>query len=390
MRFINTVVLLAFLPVCTATHARALTSDDIDILKSSFGIAEPGQPVAASSNCGIYRSAEATYTENDEKQDETTRANKLFNHFQFLGCLGTAVEYGVDYIPYDSAQWYCDKASRYSDYKSAYERMVTFTALPLPGKLAPYMPDGVTMVYRIMEGVAQKNCPLTRVAAHTPGKPAAAGQAVAEPGAAAGWGLTSEDLSVMDGIRIMDKVRMTERRAEILAAAKAGDALSQYLISASFQYGVGVNKDPVQKAEWASKASTRRLARAMSAYAIDKITGTGVQEDSLEGWILLLKATKVGNAIAQYNAAILTLRGRDMGNGYTVQYNYLEKPAALELLRSSAQAGLSLSQYALGHSYIEGSEFYGKDLALARFWLGKAAIQGLALAQTELANLPTE
>lgn len=206
-------------------------------------------------------------------------------------------------------------------------------------------------------------------------------------GASANWGLADQDLSIMIGTDIMNKVRMAERRADILAAAQAGDMVSQYLIGASYEYGIGVEKDDVQKVVWHTKSAEQGLARARTALAMDRIRGSGTPEDLVSGWSLLLESSNAGNAIAQYNAAILTLVGLDVGGGMTRQFHFLKKPDALVLLNRSAEAGVSAAQYSLGHSYLVATEEQGKDLKLARYWLEKAAAQHLPQAIEDLATM---
>jgi TPR repeat protein len=58
------------------------------------------------------------------------------------------------------------------------------------------------------------------------------------------------------------------------------------------------------------------------------------------------------------------------------------------MLERSAEAGVSVSQYSLGHSYLEDNEHHSKDLKLARYWLAKAAAQGLPNAITDLSSMP--
>lgn len=201
------------------------------------------------------------------------------------------------------------------------------------------------------------------------------------------WGLTDQDLSTMTGPAIMKKVDMANRRADILAAAQAGGARPQYLIGSSYAYGVGVDEDPVQEVAWLTKSAEQGLVRAAAALAMNRIRGTGTPQDDISGWTLLLKAASTGNAVAQYNAAMLTLTGLDVGGGMTRQYHFLEKSDALAMLRRSAESGLSVSQYALGHSYLVGSDLNGKDLKQARYWLAKAAAQNLAEAANDLASM---
>lgn len=221
-------------------------------------------------------------------------------------------------------------------------------------------------------------------------KPMASAAAEPVAGAGAHWGLADQDLSTLTGDVILKKVRLTENRTAILAAAQAGDMLSQYLIGASFLYGVGVGKDSVQHVSWLTKAAEQGLVRAKAALAVAKIQGEGTPQDDISGWTLLLEASNAGNAVAQYAAAMFTLVGLDVGGGRARQFHFLEKPVALDLLRRSAQAGLSVAQYALGHSLWIGTDLQEKDLTQARYWLEKAVAQNYLPAATLLARISDE
>jgi TPR repeat protein len=216
-------------------------------------------------------------------------------------------------------------------------------------------------------------------------KPSA--QPASTAAASANWGLADQDFSIMTGQGMMEKVRMAERRADILAAAQAGDMVSQYLIGVSYDTGVGIDKDAIQKIDWITKAAEQGLVRARAALGLSRIAGIGTAQDDLSGWTLLMEASNAGNAFAQYWAAILTLSGMDAGGGMVRQFSYLKKSDANALLRRSADAGLPSAQYSLGHSYLQRTEFNRKDLKQARFWLEKAAAQNSAEAATALANM---
>ncbi|MGZ3182127.1 MAG: hypothetical protein ACXU8N_06780 [Telluria sp.] len=198
------------------------------------------------------------------------------------------------------------------------------------------------------------------------------------------WGISATDLSIMLGNDILKKARFAERRPAILAAAQGGDAVSQYLIGAGYLYGIGAGVNPQEKVTWLTKAAGQGLLRAMAALADARIRGDGTERDDISGWSLLLQAANEGNAVAQYNAAMFTLSGIDAGGGMARQYNYLSRPAALAMLERSAEAGMSASQYALGHSYLVGSEEHDKDPVKARYWLQKAAAQQFAPAIKDL------
>lgn len=205
---------------------------------------------------------------------------------------------------------------------------------------------------------------------------AASAKPVADP--LAKWGLTDEDLSLRMGSDIATKAHLAERHDEILAAAQAGDPVAQYLIGVAYTFGIGVTADDAQAYQWVSKAADGGLVRAVGVVGVDRILGTGTEADMITGWSLLLQAANAGNGIANYQVAILTLR-----NGY----KFIERPTALKMLTRTAEQGVAPAQYALGHSYMQTTEDQRQDLTLARYWLEKAAAQGMEQARTDLATL---
>lgn len=201
------------------------------------------------------------------------------------------------------------------------------------------------------------------------------------------WGLTPSDLSIMVGADIAKKVRLLERRSEILKAAQEGDKVSQYLIGLSFANGIGVPTDNTQALEWFTKSAEQGLVRSVAVVGSWRVRGLGTPEDAMGGWILILKAINANNAFAKYDAAMMTLQGIKRGAG-VVQFKYLTRPQAMSELEQSAKAGLSAAQYALGHVYMVGNEDYNKDLKQAKFWLEKSAAQQFPQAIETLARFP--
>jgi TPR repeat protein len=197
-------------------------------------------------------------------------------------------------------------------------------------------------------------------------------------GALAKWGLTDEDMSLRMGSELATKARLAERRADILAAAEAGDPVADYLVAASYTYGIGVPADDAQAYQWMTRAADNGLVRAVGVVGVDRILGTGTEADIVSGWSLLLQAANAGNGIANYQVAILTLR-----NGY----KFIDRPTALKILNRTAEQGVAPAQYALGHSYMQTTDDQRKDLTLARYWLEKAAAQGMREAAADLATL---
>lgn len=214
---------------------------------------------------------------------------------------------------------------------------------------------------------------------------AAGGAATSAPKAAtaapsaARWGLADQDFSNMLGGDIAKKAGLPERRPEILLAAQAGDAYAQYLIGVSYLFGLGTNQDGAQYIAWITKASEQGLVRARIALGVARIEGKDTEQDMISGWTMLLQGANTGNVVGNYQVAMLTLR-----NGY----KFIDRPLALQKLKDTAASGFAASQYALGHSYLETTDDQRKNLKLAKFWLEKAAAQGIEDAAKDLAAMP--
>lgn len=201
------------------------------------------------------------------------------------------------------------------------------------------------------------------------------------------WGVSEEDLSIKPGSAILGKAMKAHTLEEIQKSAENGDKLAQYLLAMAFETGNGIGKDEVKKVAWLLKASDQGLIRARANLGVSHIRGAGTEVDDITGWTLLISSAKAGNAIAQYNAAMFTLVGIDQGNGMTKQYAYLGKKVAYDMLMSSAQASFAPAEYAIGNSYVDGTEFNKKDKTLAREWLNRAAAHGSNEAAALLLSL---
>jgi TPR repeat protein len=57
---------------------------------------------------------------------------------------------------------------------------------------------------------------------------------------------------------------------------------------------------------------------------------------------------------------------------------------ALLMLKKSAKAGYGPAQEELGFIYLDGNEYYNKDVNLAYYWLHKAADSGMPMSQDYL------
>ncbi len=201
------------------------------------------------------------------------------------------------------------------------------------------------------------------------------------------WGVSEEELSNQLGSAILAKAMKTHTLKQIQKGAENGDKIAQYLLAVAYETGTGIATDETKKVAWLTKSSDQGLLRARANLGVSHIRGTGTVEDDITGWTLLLSAAKAGNGTAQYNAAMFTLVGIDQGNGMSKQYAYIGKKVAHDMLMSSAQAGFAPAEFAIGKSFIGGTEFNKKDKQQARHWLNRAAVHGSQEAAALLSTL---
>lgn len=98
--------------------------------------------------------------------------------------------------------------------------------------------------------------------------------------------------------------------------------------------------------------------------------------DTARALVLYRRAAQAGDPSAQYNLAVIRIRGESRTPSFA---------AALAMLRASATAGFAPAQYMLGAMYESGRGVPASQ-AQATTWYEKAAEQGMADAQTSLAT----
>ena len=135
------------------------------------------------------------------------------------------------------------------------------------------------------------------------------------------------------------------------AKALQGDILGQYRLGISFSEGLGVEKDPVQAAQWKKKADA--------------------QVDNLK------KKAADGDATSQFALGFCHAQGMGVAKDKNLAYTWYRKAADQEDV---------LGQFYLAWCYSEG-EGVPKDLLQSLSWFRKAAEQGHIDAQKSLAGM---
>ena len=153
--------------------------------------------------------------------------------------------------------------------------------------------------------------------------------------------------------------------------AEAGDAAAQWWLGASYQYGVGAEKNHRQALHWYRLAARQGSQPAQDM--LQALSGQAYDQQQLE---LLLERAEQGIRDAQYEV------GRRFWNGDGVDQDH--KQAAGWFDRAARQ-GLAAAQCALGLCYERG-DGVEQDMWQAAAWYQWAAQQDDAEAQLRLAE----
>lgn len=199
----------------------------------------------------------------------------------------------------------------------------------------------------------------------------------------------------------------------LLPLAEQGNSQAQVTLGIMYDYGQGVDKDPVEAMKWYVKAAEQGIPVVQHDVGVKYFQGSGVKQDYLEAAKWWEMSANAGLADSQFNLGLLYYRGLGLETDYQkaaelflkaseqdhphAQYSLavmnafgqgMEKDyaEALKWFGKSAEQGVAQAQYNLGVFYENG---YGltKNLDTAKQWYAKAAKQGLDEAKEKLAEL---
>ena len=153
--------------------------------------------------------------------------------------------------------------------------------------------------------------------------------------------------------------------------AEAGDAAAQWWLGASYQYGVGAEKNHRQALHW-----YRLAARQGSQPAQDMLQALSGQARERQLEQHLLEHAEQGDAQAQYEV------GRRFWNGDGVDQDHKQ---AADWFDRAARQGLAAAQCALGLCYERG-DGVEQDMWQVAAWYQWAAQQDDAEAQLRLSE----
>lgn len=181
---------------------------------------------------------------------------------------------------------------------------------------------------------------------------------------------------------------------EKAAALGQADAMLELGISYRFM-GLGTAYDPVKSYEWLTKAAEAGIVEAEYELGVNYAIGIGVPKDPANAAYWYRKAARSGNILAMANLAGLYRDGSGLTQNYGQAFNWYKKSAdaghewglnglgtlyengwgvkqnfskARELYEQASAKGFSESQYRLGMMYYEGKGG-PVDLKTALYWL---------------------
>ena len=171
----------------------------------------------------------------------------------------------------------------------------------------------------------------------------------------------------------LTEIKEIEQINEIIVAAQAGQADSQYSLGEMYRDGIRVAKNEAEAVKWYQKAAKQGHASAQYNLGCMYDLGIGVARNESEAVKWYQKAAEQGNADGQQQLGTMY----DLGIG--VARNESE---AVKWYQKAAEQGHANGQYFLGSNYYEHG-----DESEAVKWFQKAAEQGDGWAQFRLGGM---
>lgn len=156
--------------------------------------------------------------------------------------------------------------------------------------------------------------------------------------------------------------------------ADQGNAIAQYNLGLSYNYGRGVQQDFAEAIKWYRKAADQGQADAQGNLATLYANGQGVPKDFAEAVKWYRLAAEQGNANSQFNLGVMY----DKGEGVRP-----DPSEAVKWLKMAADQGYAPGQYSLGVMYYVGHGVPQDYAEAAKLYL-LAANQGMHVPQYDL------
>ncbi len=178
-------------------------------------------------------------------------------------------------------------------------------------------------------------------------------------------------------IAISFNLALPELNGETKAAARAGDPVAQYEVARMYFEGIGVEQDPAQAIEWATKAANQGEPYAQFTLGLMYMRGQDVKQNDEKGLALVRSAAEQDHPQAQGVMAYI------YGKGIGVKQ---DKAQFLYWVKRASKSGDPVSQFNLAIMHLTGN-MVDKNIQEASDLLTKSADQGYIEAQVTLGEL---
>jgi len=159
------------------------------------------------------------------------------------------------------------------------------------------------------------------------------------------WGVTSQDLSVSTGGKILEKARVASRINEVKAASNRGDPYASLLLGFGYDTGIGVGRNPEIAYQLFKFACDSRIARGCSSLGRANSMGEGVPKNERLAALFFQQACDAGAAVACSNLAIAFAQGNGVAK---------DEERSFALFRQACTSGVPSGCNGLAAGYEHG------------------------------------
>ena len=202
--------------------------------------------------------------------------------------------------------------------------------------------------------------------------------------------------------------------SDMKAAASSGNATAQFQLGRAYFRGDGVAADKAKAHEWILKSAEQGNPDAITSMGYFYSQGVVLEKDEAKAIEWFRKGSEAGSPKSQMNLGLMLRQGKTITRNHTESMDWLEKAAsagdsdairtlghlyflgeslmmpdrkkAFPLVLQSAEAGNPASQNMVGVACRDGKGT-NKDMAKAKDWFLKAALQNDPKAQSNLGHI---
>ncbi len=183
--------------------------------------------------------------------------------------------------------------------------------------------------------------------------------------------LTANPFTSMGNTTVQIQQQHSQKYFYAKRAAQRGNAQAQYDLGLMYATGDGVQKNEALALTWFNRAAQNNFAKSVDVNSVVATT-----RDS-QKFRFAKEAADRGNARAQYDLAMMYLKGENVQQNKKLAFNYFHKAARNNIVEAKFQMGLNFSE---GRGVRQQNQ-------LARYWFKLAAKAGHPQAMAYLASI---